>query len=89
VASRPVVGGDSKVFSIAAASVLAKVTRDRWMLQAHQTYPHYGFDRHKGYGTALHREALAKWGPCEIHRRTFLKNFTLAASGGVLAEPGK
>ncbi len=63
--------GDSLSYSIAAASVLAKVTRDRLMLQAHQQWPNYGFDAHKGYPTAGHLEALRRLGPCPIHRLSF------------------
>lgn len=68
-----VVKGDSLSASIAAASVLAKVTRDDVMLEMAQQYPEYGFEVHKGYGTKAHYEALAKHGPCPIHRVTFLK----------------
>ena len=68
-----VVGGDGRSASIAAASVLAKVTRDDLMLQAANEYPVYDFDVHKGYGTKAHYAALAEKGPCEIHRMTFLK----------------
>lgn len=68
-----VVHGDSRSASIAAASVLAKVTRDDYMLQMAEKYPGYGFEIHKGYGTKAHYEALRKLDPCEIHRRTFLK----------------
>ena len=63
--------GDSKVFSIAAASIIAKVTRDRIMKTYHKKYPEYGFDRHKGYATKFHRQALKKHGPCKIHRMSF------------------
>jgi len=63
--------GDSRSASIAAASVVAKVVRDRMMLGYHRRYPEYGFDRHKGYGSLAHREAIAACGPCPIHRRTF------------------
>ncbi len=66
-----IVKGDAKSFSIAAASVLAKVTRDHIMEDYHRLYPHYEFDRHKGYGTKLHRDLIAQHGPCPIHRRTF------------------
>lgn len=66
------VGGDGLSFSIAAASVMAKVTRDRLMDAFDAEYPEYGFGRHKGYGTALHLERLKKHGPCPIHRRSFL-----------------
>ena len=65
------VKGDSRSFSIAAASVLAKVTRDRIMLQYDRLYPDYGFARHKGYGTAEHLAALLRHGPCPIHRHSF------------------
>jgi ribonuclease HII len=68
-----VVEGDNQSFTIAAASILAKVTRDRLMMECHQQYPQYGFDRHKGYGTKFHREMIRKYGPCPIHRRSFLK----------------
>lgn len=71
VPQETVVKGDSKSASVAAASVLAKVTRDRLMAEAHRKYPHYGFDRNKGYGTPDHRAALRRHGPCEIHRRTY------------------
>ena len=70
-----VVHGDSLSASIAAASVLAKVTRDDFMLQMSEKYPEYGFDVHKGYGTKAHYAALEKFGPCPIHRMTFLKKF--------------
>ncbi|MEJ2537567.1 MAG: ribonuclease HII [Calditrichia bacterium] len=67
-----VINGDDHSFTIAAASILAKVSRDRLMLDWHDKYPIYGFNRHKGYGTEYHRTMLAKYGPCEIHRRSFL-----------------
>ncbi len=63
--------GDSLSISIAAASIIAKVTRDRLMLEYAEQFPDYGFDRHKGYGTKQHREAIAVHGPCPIHRKTF------------------
>jgi ribonuclease HII len=66
------VGGDALSFSIAAASIIAKVTRDRFMLEMDAQYPEYGFAKHKGYGTRQHLEALKTHGPCPIHRRTFL-----------------
>ena len=66
------VEGDGRSFTIGAASILAKVTRDRLMVEYHQKYPQYGFDRHKGYGTAFHREMIKKHGPCPLHRRSFL-----------------
>ena len=69
----PIIKGDAKSLSIAAASVLAKVTRDRMMEQYEILYPGYGFAKHKGYGTAAHRQAILELGPCPIHRRTFLQ----------------
>ena len=71
--SRPVVGGDGKCASIAAASVLAKVTRDRYMLELDLKYPQYSFAKHKGYGTAAHYAAIREYGPCEAHRPAFLR----------------
>lgn len=68
-----VVKGDAKVFCIAAASILAKVSRDRCIAELAKKYPEYGFEKHKGYGTAQHIEALKKYGPCPIHRKSFLK----------------
>lgn len=70
-----VIKGDAKSSSIAAASILAKVTRDRYMLKMAAQYPQYHFEQHKGYGTRLHYEALDKYGPCDIHRQTFLKTW--------------
>lgn len=69
-----VVKGDSRSANIAAASILAKVSRDRYMVALDQIYPEYGFAKHKGYGTKAHYDALRKYGPCPIHRKTFLKN---------------
>ena len=69
-----VIGGDGKSASIAAASILAKVSRDRFMLKMAEKYPEYGFEKHKGYGTKIHIDAIKTHGPCEIHRKTFLKN---------------
>lgn len=66
-----IIDGDAKIFSIAAASIIAKVTRDRLMRELHEKYPDYGFDKHKGYGTKLHKERLKKFGPCAIHRKSF------------------
>ena len=66
-----IVDGDAKSASIAAASIVAKVTRDRMMMEYSLLYPNYGFERHKGYGTSLHLEALRKFGPCPIHRKSF------------------
>ena len=70
---RTIVKGDSLSANISAASILAKVTRDDFMMQQAELYPQYGFDVHKGYGTCAHYDALRKYGPCPIHRRTFLK----------------
>lgn len=72
---KTVVKGDSLSANIAAASVLAKVTRDNLMMELAQQYPEYGFEIHKGYGTKAHYEALRTYGPCPIHRKTFLKKF--------------
>ncbi len=69
-----IIKGDLKSYSVAAASVLAKVSRDRLMLEYDKKYPEYGFAAHKGYGTKAHYEAIEKFGICEIHRRSFLKN---------------
>jgi ribonuclease HII len=66
-----VIGGDKLVKSISAASIVAKVTRDRLMQKMHEKYPQYGLDKHKGYGTKVHMEALMKFGPCPIHRTSF------------------
>lgn len=66
-----IIGGDNLVLSIAAASIIAKVTRDRMMRKYSQLYPEYGFESHKGYGTKKHKEALQKHGACPIHRKTF------------------
>ena len=71
-----IIKGDAKSYSIAAASIIAKVTRDRIMRQWDEIYPEYGFDKHKGYGTKAHIEAIRNYGICQIHRRTFVKNFT-------------
>lgn len=68
---RAIVNGDKFVKSISAASIIAKVTRDRIMKKSHERYPQYGFDKHKGYGTKFHVEALKKYGPCKIHRKSF------------------
>lgn len=68
-----IVKGDAKSASIAAASILAKVSRDRYITKMAEKYPEYGFEKHKGYGTKAHTEAILRYGPCEIHRKTFLK----------------
>lgn len=70
-AARAMVGGDALEPAIAAASILAKTARDASCMRLHELYPRYAFDRHKGYGTALHLELLARWGPCPAHRRSF------------------
>ena len=70
-----IIKGDAKSQSIAAASIMAKVTRDRLMAQYDTMYPEYGFLKNKGYGTKQHIEAIKEFGPCPIHRRTFIKNF--------------
>ena len=69
--SRNIVKGDAKCASIAAASIIAKVTRDREMVELDRQYPQYGFARHKGYGTAEHLDALKKYGPSPVHRKSF------------------
>lgn len=69
--TQPVIGGDATVPAISAASILAKTERDAEMCRWHERHPHYGFDRHKGYGTPDHLAALAEHGPCELHRRSF------------------
>ena len=71
-----VIHGDANSYAIAAASIVAKVTRDREMRQLDALYPEYGFARNKGYGTAEHIAALRKYGPCPIHRRSFISHFT-------------
>ena len=70
-----IIKGDAKCYNIAAASIIAKVTRDRIMREWDEIYPQYGFINHKGYGTAKHIEAIKEYGPCPIHRKTFIKNF--------------
>ena len=70
-----VIKGDAKIYSISAASIIAKVTRDRIMREWDEVYPMYGFAKHKGYGTAMHIQALKENGPCMLHRRSFIKNF--------------
>ena len=73
IPSKTIVGGDAKCPSISAASILAKVSRDRLCYELDKKYPEYGFAKHKGYGTKEHMEALKKFGPCPCHRMTFLK----------------
>ena len=70
-----VIKGDAKIYSISAASILAKVTRDRIMKEYDEVYPDYGFSGHKGYGTAKHIQAIKEYGPCPLHRKSFIKNF--------------
>lgn len=77
IPTKAIVKGDSLSHSIACASILAKVTRDRLMKELSKKYPEYGFEKHKGYGTKAHYEAIKANGICEIHRRTFLKNVNL------------
>lgn len=72
---KSIIKGDAKCYSIAAASIIAKVTRDRIMREWDKVYPEYGFGSHKGYGTAKHIAAIKEFGPCSIHRKTFIKNF--------------
>lgn len=73
--SRSIIHGDALSYSIAVASIFAKVERDRLMMHYAELYPEYGFEKHKGYGSAYHIEMLKKYGPCPIHRKTFIKNF--------------
>lgn len=77
-----IVKGDSKSESIAAASILAKVSRDRLMLKLAEQYPEYKFEKHKGYATKVHREAILEYGPCEIHRMSFLKKLLAGKENG-------
>jgi len=71
IPQKSIIKADEKVFSVAAASIVAKVTRDRMMMNYHKKYPDYGFDKHKGYGTKLHRELIKKYSFCKIHRKSF------------------
>ena len=73
--SEGIIKGDARSYSIACASIIAKVTRDRLMVELDKVYPEYRFEKHKGYGTKIHTEAIKEFGPCEIHRRSFIKNF--------------
>ncbi len=75
VPSLSIIHGDALSYNIAAASIIAKVTRDRLMCELDKQYPQYNFSKHKGYGTAEHIRLLKQYGPCEIHRRSFIKNF--------------
>lgn len=83
IPSRAIVGGDALEPSISAASILAKVERDRYMVKLAEQYPQYGFERHKGYGTKLHYERLREFGASPVHRKTFLKK----SSGGKWGAP--
>lgn len=74
---RSIIKGDALSYSISAASIIAKVTRDRIMLGYDKVYPEYGFAKHKGYGTAMHMEAIREYGLCPIHRRSFVKNIII------------
>ena len=71
----PIIKGDAKCYSIAAASIIAKVTRDRIMREWDEVYPQYGFEKHKGYGTKAHIDAIKEYGPTPLHRKSFIKNF--------------
>ena len=71
ILQKSIIKGDERVFSIAAASILAKVARDRIMVRYHKKYPRYRFDMHKGYPTKYHCKMIRKYGPCKIHRRSF------------------
>ncbi|MBR2468181.1 MAG: ribonuclease HII [Clostridia bacterium] len=75
IKSESIIKGDAKSYNIAAASILAKVTRDRLMMELDKIYPEYNFKKHKGYGTKEHIENLKKYGKCDIHRDSFIKNF--------------
>lgn len=79
-----IIQGDAKSLSIAAASILAKVTRDHLMMDYHQQYPEYGFAKHKGYGTAAHIQVLKEKGACPIHRKTFIGKFVKTEEGEAL-----
>ncbi len=82
ISSQYVIGGDAKVKSIAAASILAKVSRDRYMLELAEKYPQYQFEKHKGYGTKLHYQMLDEHGISDIHRMSFLKKYIEARKNG-------
>lgn len=82
IESEAIVGGDALSESIAAASILAKVSRDHLMKELAAKYPQYGFEKHKGYGTKAHREAILEYGPCEIHRMSFLKKLLNGKKNG-------
>lgn len=80
VSARTIIKGDEKFTAIKLASIVAKVARDKFMMKLHERYPHYGFSIHKGYGTSTHIAAIKKFGPSEIHRATFVKNFVSSPS---------
>jgi ribonuclease HII len=84
----PIGGGDGQSISIAAASIVAKVTRDEYMIEMHEQYPQYGFANHKGYGTLEHREALERHGPCPIHRKSYssLRDIVSLSAGTSFAD---
>jgi ribonuclease HII len=86
---QPIKDGDASCLCIAAASIVAKVTRDRLMMEYHRVYPLYDFARHKGYPTRAHREAIRQYGCCEIHRRTFkgVREYLEAENGGYQEVP--
>ncbi len=77
IRSRAIIDGDARCFTIAAASILAKVTRDRLMMELHERFPVYGFDQHKGYATRQHLAAIREYGLCEIHRKSFRRQLQL------------
>ena len=83
---RSIIKGDATEYSIAAASIIAKVTRDRMMLEWDKVFPQYGFAKHKGYGTSAHIAAIKEYGPCILHRKSFIKNFTRKNSGRIERE---
>ena len=87
IPATPIIDGDAKCFSIAAASIIAKVTRDRLMCEWDKQFPQYGFARHKGYGTKEHFQAIRKFGPCEIHRRSFQLYHRPVPEPAAAAEP--
>lgn len=87
--ARSIIKGDTLSVSIAAASIVAKVTRDRLMFEYHRLYPEYNFESHKGYGTEEHMQQLMTYGPCPIHRRTFAPVAQALARTGMLAAPAR
>jgi ribonuclease HII len=91
VPAEAIVGGDARVRSISAASILAKTERDAEMLRLHARFPQYGFDRHKGYGTPAHVEALRRYGPCALHRAGFepVKALLAGRQRALFEDPGR